>query len=106
MKFMVCQIGGCTSAGSREFKIAATEKRICKYNINLRLLIELNFNWSKVKSSANLALWFCEEEREMQCITLYNTQENDEKHQPGGTGMLCRREFLQYARKPSRALGR
>ncbi len=48
----------------------------------------------------------------MRCITAHNTQEVNElfgKHQPGGTGMVCRHEFLQYARKPSvdpRGLGR
>jgi hypothetical protein len=74
--------------------------------------MELNFNWTKVNSSANLASWFCEEEREMRCITAHNTQEFNKlfgKHQLGGTGMVCRHEFLQYARKPSadpRGLGR
>jgi hypothetical protein len=57
----------------REFKIATTEKLICKYNINLCLFMELNFNWTKVNSSANLALWFCEEEREMHAAPLLTT---------------------------------
>jgi hypothetical protein len=45
-------------------------------------------------------------------VTAHNTTELDEtfgKHQPGGTGMLCRHKFVQYARKPSvdpRRLGR
>jgi hypothetical protein len=62
--------------------------------------MELNFNWSKVNSSANLALWFQEEERELRSVTAYNTTKFDEafdKHQPGGTGMVCRHEFAQYA---------
>jgi hypothetical protein len=66
--------------------------------------MELNFNRTKVYSSANLALWFHEEKREMHCITLHNTQESDKpfgKHQPGGTRMVCRHKFLQCARKPS-----
>jgi hypothetical protein len=112
MRILVCQMGGCASAEAREFKIATTEKLICKYDINLCLFMVLNFNWKKVNSSANLALWFCEEEREMRCTTAHNTQEFDEllrKHQPGGTGMVCRHKFLQYARKLSadpRGLGR
>jgi hypothetical protein len=65
MLILVCQTGGCASAEAREFKIAATEKLICKYDINLCLFMELNFNWTKVNSSANLASWFHEEEREM-----------------------------------------
>jgi hypothetical protein len=96
-------MGGCASMEAREFKIAATEKLIRKYDINLCLFIELNFNWTKVNSSANLALWFCKEEREMHCITAHNTQEFDKlfgKHQPGGTGMVCRHKFLKYKRKP------
>jgi hypothetical protein len=104
MRILVCQMGGCASMEAREFKIATTEKLIRKYDINLCLFIELNFNWTKVNSSANLASWFCKEEREMHCITAHNTQEFDKffgKHQPGGTGMVCRHEFLQYARKPS-----
>jgi hypothetical protein len=112
MWILVCQMGGCASAEAREYKIATTKKLIRKYDINLCLFMELNFNWIKVNSSANLALWFHEEEREMRCPTAHNTQEFDKlfkKHQPGGTGMVCRHEFLQYARKPSadpRGLGR
>jgi hypothetical protein len=66
--------------------------------------MELNFNWTKVNSSVNVASWFNKEEREMRCFIAHNTQEFDEKfgrHQPRGTGMVCRHEFLQYARKPS-----
>jgi hypothetical protein len=66
--------------------------------------MELNFNWLKVNSSANLALWFQEEERELRLVTTHNTTEFDEvfgKHQPGSTGMVCRHKFAQYARKPS-----
>jgi hypothetical protein len=53
-----------------------------------------------------------EEDRETRCILSHNTEENDElfgKHQPGGTGMLCRHKYLQYAQKPTvnpRELGR
>jgi hypothetical protein len=74
--------------------------------------MELNFNWSKVNSSANLASWFQEEERETRCITAHNAEENNivfGKHQPGGTGMLCRKEYLQYTHNTSidpRGLGR
>ncbi len=112
MQIVVCQTGGCASAEAREFKIASTEKLIPKYNINLCLFMELNFNWSKVNSSANLASWFREEKREMCCTTAHKTQEFDElfgRHQLGGVGMVCRHEFLQYARLPSadpRGLGR
>jgi hypothetical protein len=66
----------------------------------------------KSDSSANLASWFQEEEREIRCVSAHNTSEFDNvfgKHQPGGTGLLCRHDFLQYAKKPSidpRGLGR
>ncbi len=66
--------------------------------------MKLNFNWSKVNSSANLASWFTSKEREMRCITAHNVTEMDAlfgNNQPGGTGMLWRHKFLQYARKPS-----
>jgi hypothetical protein len=112
MRILVCQMGGCASAEVREFKIAATKKLIHKYNINLCLFMEVNFNWTKVNSSANLALWFHKEEREMQCTNAHNTQEFDDhfgKHQPRGTRMVCRHKFLQYPRKPSadpKGLGR
>jgi hypothetical protein len=65
-----------------------------------------------VNSSANLASWLQEEEHELRLVTAHNTTEFNElfgKHQPGGTGMVCRHEFAQYARKPSvdpRGLGR
>ncbi len=74
--------------------------------------MELNFNWSKVNSSANSTSWLHQEERETRSITAHNTQEQDDiflKHQPGGAGMVCRSKYLQYARKPSvnpRGLGR
>jgi hypothetical protein len=114
MRILVCQMGGCTSAEVRKIKILDTERLIKKNNINLYLFMKLNFNWSKVNSFANLASWFTSEEREMRCVLAHNITETDAlfgNHQPGGTGtgMLCRHEFLQYARKPSvdpRSLGR
>jgi hypothetical protein len=66
--------------------------------------MELNFNWTKVNSSSNLASWFHKEERKLRLVTAHNTTEFDDifgKHQPGGTGMVCRHEFIQYARKLS-----
>jgi hypothetical protein len=99
MWILVCQMGGCASAETREIKIAAAEQLIRKYNVNLCLFMELNYNWSKVNSSANLASWFQDKERETRCVTAQNTEENDilfGKHQPGGTGILCGNEYLQY----------
>ncbi len=112
MRILVCQMGGCTSVETRGIKIAATERRIRKYDVNLCLFMELNYNWSKVNSSANLASWFTDDERETRCIMPHKTEENNElfcKHQTGGTGMLCRQEYLQYAWRPTvnpRGLGR
>jgi hypothetical protein len=97
---------------TREIKMAVTEKLIRMYDINLCAFMELNFNWSEVNSSANLATWLQDEERELRSVTTHSTTESDEtfgKLQLGGTGMLCRHEFIQYARKPSvdpRGLGR
>ncbi len=74
--------------------------------------MELNYNWSKVNSSANLASWFQDKERETRCVTEHNTGENGIlfwKHQPGGTRMLCKNKYLQYAQNTSvdlRGLGR
>jgi hypothetical protein len=100
MRILVCQMGECASAQTREIKIAATEGLIRKYNINLCLFMELNHNWSKVNSSANLASWFQDKERETRCVTAHNTEKNDilfGKNQPGGIGMLCGNKYLQYA---------
>jgi hypothetical protein len=105
-------MGGCASMEMREKKIAATERLIRKYDINACAYMELNFNWSKVNSSANLASWFQEDGRELRLVTAHNKMEFNEvfgKHQPGGTGLVCRHEFLQYAKSPSidpRGLGR
>jgi hypothetical protein len=74
--------------------------------------MKLNFNWTKLNSLANLASWFQEEERELHSVTAHNKREFDNvfgKHQPGGTGLVCRHKFLQYAKKPlidPRGLGR
>ncbi len=112
IRVLVSQMGGCASMETGEIKIAATEQLVQTYDINFCTFMELNFNWLKVNSSANLALWFQEEEHELRSVTAHNTTEFDEafgKHQPRGTGMVCRHEFAQYARKPSvdpRGLGR
>jgi hypothetical protein len=57
MRIMVCQMGGCAGKEVREIKMSTTEKLIQKYDVNLVACMELNFNWSKVNSSANLASW-------------------------------------------------
>ncbi len=112
MRVLVSQMGGCASMERREIKIAATERLICKYGIKVCAFMELNYNWSKVNLSANLASWFQEEERELRSVTAHNKMEFDEvfgKHQPRGTGLVCRHKFLQYAKSPSidpRGLGR
>ena len=112
MRVLVNQMGGYTSLEMKEIKIAATERLIRKYDINVCAFMELNFNWAKVNSLVNLASWFQGKERKMCCISSYNTSENNNvfgKHQPGRTGLLCRHEFIQYAKKPSidpRGLGR
>ncbi len=112
MRILVCRMGGCTGKEVREIKMSITEKLIQKYDVNLAVFMELNFNLTKVNSSANLASWFHQEDREIQSTTAHNTQEFDDiftKHQLGGTGMVFRSKFLQYTRKPSadpRRLGR
>jgi hypothetical protein len=83
--------------------MSTMEKLIHKYDVNLAVFMELNFNWTKVNSLANLASWFHQEKGEIPSITAHNTQEFDDiftNHQPGGTGMVCRPKLLQYARKP------
>ncbi len=112
MRVLVSQMGGCASMEAREIKIAATERLIRKYDINLCAFMELNFNWSKLNSLANLASWFQEEDRELCSVITHNKTELYDvfgKHQPGGTGLVCRHKFLQYAKTPSinpRGLGR
>jgi hypothetical protein len=51
-----------------------TEQLIQKYNVNLVAFTELNFNWSKVNSSANLASWLHQEGRETRSVTAHNMQ--------------------------------
>ncbi len=104
MRILVCQMGGCASVKTRGIKIAATEQLIRKYDVILCLFMELNYNWFKVNSSANLTSWFMNDERETRCIMEHNTEESDflfGKHQPGGTGMLCWHKYLQYAQRPT-----
>jgi hypothetical protein len=100
IRVLVSQMGGCASMETREIKIAAAEQLVQTYDISFCAFMESNFNWSKVNSSANLASWFQEKERELCSVTAHNTTKFDEafgKHQPGGTGMVCRHEFAQYA---------
>jgi hypothetical protein len=100
-RILVCQIGGCSGRDIREMKIGVTERLIAKYEINLSVFMELNYNWATVDSSANLASWFRQEGWEIRLAAAHNLHETKMRHQPGGTGMVCRHEFLQYARKPS-----
>jgi hypothetical protein len=103
MRILLHRMGGFTSKEVQEIKIAAMEQLIKHCNINLIAFTELNHNWSKVNSLANLASWLHEEERELLSVTVHYTQEQSKlfsKHQPGGTGMICHNEFLQYMRKP------
>jgi hypothetical protein len=82
--------------------MSTTVNLIQKYDVNSAVFTELNFNWTKVNSSVNLASWLHQEERETQSVTAHNMHKfNDifSKHQPGDTGKVCQSEFLQYARK-------
>jgi hypothetical protein len=74
MRVLVSQMGGCASMETCKIKIATTEQLIRKYDVNLCTFMELNFNWMKVHSSANLASWFNEEERELRPVTAHNTK--------------------------------
>ncbi len=47
MRILVYQMGGCASVKIREIKIAAMERLIRKYDINLCLFMELNYYWSR-----------------------------------------------------------
>ena len=88
MRVLACQMGGCASPEVREFKFAAVERLINKYNISLCVFVELHYNWSKENLSANLASWFQNEEMEVRSVTAHNTTEEDKllsKHQLGGT---------------------
>jgi len=98
---LVCEMGGCSGKEVRELKIAAMERLINKYEVHLSAFMELNYNWVTVASLANLASWFHHEEREVRSAAAHNHHETATRHQPGGTGMVCRHKFLQYARKPS-----
>jgi hypothetical protein len=103
VRILVCQMGGLASPEVRAIKIEATERLIKKYDINVCVMMEINLNWSKVNTSANLASWF-HEESEVRSVTAHNTTEQHSafsKHQPGGTGIVVRHELLQYARKPA-----
>jgi hypothetical protein len=44
MIILVCQMRGCASKEVQEIKIAATERLIKCYNINVIALMELNYN--------------------------------------------------------------
>ena len=71
-RILICQMGGCSGKEVREMKIGVTESLIAKYEINLSAFMELNYNWAMVDSSANLASWFCQEEREIRSAAAHN----------------------------------
>jgi hypothetical protein len=100
-RILVCQMGGCLGKEVRELKIASTEILITKYKINLSAFMELNYSRAMVDSLANLASWFRQEEREIRSAAANNCHKTQTRHQPRGTGMVCRHEFLQYGRHPT-----
>jgi hypothetical protein len=65
-------MGGCSGKEIRELKIAATERLINKYDINLSAFMELNYNWATVDSLANHASWFCHKDRELRSAAANN----------------------------------
>jgi hypothetical protein len=71
-RILVCEMGGCSGKEVREMKIAVTERLLAKYEINLSVFMELNYNWATVDSSANLASWFRQEEREIRSAATHN----------------------------------
>ena len=73
-RILVCQMGGCSRKEVRELKIAATERLINKYEVNLSAFM-VNYNWATVASLANLAFWFCHEEREVRSAAAHNHHE-------------------------------
>jgi len=68
-------MGGCSGKEVRELKIAAIERLINKYKVNLLTFMELNYNWAMVASLANLASWFCHKEREVCSAAAHNHHE-------------------------------
>jgi len=62
--------------------------------------MKLNYNWGTVASLSNLASWFRNKERELRSAAAHNHHAMSTRHQPGGTGIVCRHEFLQYAWNP------
>jgi hypothetical protein len=58
--------------------MSTTENLIQKYDINLAVFMKLNFNWTKVNSSSNLASWLQQEEKETQSVTAHNTHKFDD----------------------------
>ncbi len=79
-RILVCQMGGCLGKEVKEMKIGVTERLIAKYEINLSMFMELNYNWAMVDSSANLASWFCQEEREIRLAASHNRHETQTRH--------------------------
>ncbi len=61
MQILVCQMGGCAGKEVRQIKMSTTENLMQKYDVNWAVFMELNFNWTKVNSSANLLSWIQQE---------------------------------------------
>ncbi len=50
MWILIRQMGGCIGKEVQQIKMSTTENLIQKYNLNLVVFMELNFNWTKVNS--------------------------------------------------------
>ena len=106
---MYCQLNNCSGKEVREIKTGEIMHLQRKYDVNVACLAEIGFNFSTVEASRGLDTWF-EDDREVRAVEAHNKHDpNKPRWQPGGTGIVCFSEFIQYAKnksRDSRSLGR
>ena len=89
IRFMMCQLGGCSTIDTKLIKSQLLNNLQQRYDVNCTGLIEINRNWGKDRGS-NLSSWF--RDGESKAVTSHNSHKSEliSLHQPGGTGLVCR----------------
>ena len=98
IRFMMCQLGGCSTIDTKLVKSQLLNNHQQRYDVNCTGLIEINRNWGKDRGG-HLSSWF--RDGESKAISSHNSHKSEliSLHQPGGTGLVCRGEIIQYAKQ-------
>ncbi len=94
------QLNNASSGLLREIKIGEVKTINDKYDVSANIFAEVGRNFSVDKPGKDIASWYGDME-EKKCASAWNKKDDTirSKHQQGGTSIVVRSEFAQYAKK-------